>query len=172
MRVLFLFLAFMIASCNNTNTAGAKDESMAGDTNSMSVPQEQNIPSTQNHNDITGCYIRVIKRDTIVLHLQQNGTIVSGKMNFDNYEKDGSSGEVSGVIENNTVKLWYDFQSEGMHSVMELYFRVADSSLVQGIGPVASKTDTSYFTDHSVITYPDDQLLNKVQCSEVPGKYL
>ena len=172
MRVLFLFLSFIIASCNNTNRADANDENMTGDTNSVSVAQEQNIPSAKNHKDITGCYIRVIKQDTIVLHLQQNGTIVSGKMNFDNYEKDGSRGEVNGVIENNTVKLWYDFQSEGMHSVMELYFRIGDSSLVQGIGPVANKADTSYFTDHSAITYPDDQILNKLQCSEVPGKYL
>ena len=93
-------------------------------------------------------------------------------MNFDNYEKDGSTGTVSGVIENDIVKLWYNFQSEGMNSVMELYFKAADSSMVQGIGLMRNKADTAYFTDHSKIDYSKDQSLNKIDCSQVPKKYL
>jgi len=113
-----------------------------------------------------------LKRDTMLLHLQQNGETVLGKMNFDNYEKDGSTGTVSGVIENDIVKLWYNFQSEGMNSVMELYFKAADSSMVHGVGPMRNKADTAYFTDHSKIDYSKDQSLNKIDCSQVPKKYL
>ena len=114
--------------------------------------------------------MRVLKRDTVLLNLQQNGANVSGTMNFDNYEKDSSIGEVKGSIENNVVKLWYDFESEGMHSVMELYFKIADSSLIQGIGSMANKADTAYFTDRSEITYFNGQALKKIPCSKSLGK--
>jgi hypothetical protein len=70
------------------------------------------------------------------------------------------------------VKLWYDFQSEGMNSVMELYFKIDGSSMVQGVGPMDSKADTAYFTYHSRINYSKDQSLNKIDCAQVPEKYL
>ena len=55
---------------------------------------------------------------------------------------------------------------------MELYFKVADSSMLQGVGPMENKADTSYFTDHSKIDYSKDQSLNKIDCVQVPEKYL
>ena len=122
--------------------------------------------------NIAGCYIKILKRDTMVLHLQQRGTNVSGKMNFDNYEKDGSSGEVKGVIEKNIVKMWYNFQSEGKHSVMELYFMIEDSSVIHGVGPVSTKGDTAYFSDPSAINFSKDHAFTKTDCSFIPAKYL
>ena len=166
MRSVFVICSIVLLSCSNNDTSIATTETeiIAGENSAQD--------STVFVSKIDGCYMRVLKRDTMLLHLQQNGETVSGKMNFDNYEKDGSTGTVSGVIENDIVKLWYNFQSEGMNSVMELYFKAADSSMVQGVGPVRNKADTAYFTDHSKIDYSKDQSLNKIDCSQVPKKYL
>ncbi len=116
--------------------------------------------------------MKILKRDTMVLHLQQHGDSVTGKMNFDNYEKDSSSGEVKGVVDGDVIKLWYSFQSEGMHSTAELFFKQENGSLIRGIGDIISKADTSYFTDHSAITYPPDQSFSKIICSNIPSTYL
>ena len=166
MRSVFVICSIVLLSCSNNDTAIATTETeiIAGENSAQD--------STVFVSKIAGCYMRVLKRDTMLLHLQQNGETVLGKMNFDNYEKDGSTGTVSGVIENDIVKLWYNFQSEGMNSVMELYFKAADSSMVHGVGPMRNKADTAYFTDHSKIDYSKDQSLNKIDCSQVPKKYL
>jgi hypothetical protein len=167
MRLAFALCVIFFLSCNpNNNTEIATTET-------GSVGGENPIKdSTVVANNIDGCYMKILKRDTMLLHLQQNGKMVSGKMNFDNYEKDGSTGTVTGVIENDIVKLWYNFQSEGMNSVMQLYFKVVDSSMLQGVGPMENKADTAYFTNHSKIDYSKDQALNKIDCAEVDKKYL
>ena len=165
MRLVLLICCIFLLSCNNdSETTTIVTENNAGE-NSV---QE----STTAINKVDGCYMRILKRDTMLLHLQQNGNTVSGKMNFDNYEKDGSAGTVSGILENDIVKLWYNFQSEGMNSVMELYFKVSDSTMIQGVGPMDNKADTAYFTDHSKIDFAKAQSLNKIDCAQVPGKYL
>jgi hypothetical protein len=165
MRLVLIICCIVLLSCNNnTATTTIKDENITD----RNLVQD----STKAVNRIDGCYIRILKRDTTLLHLQQDGKTVSGKMSFDNYEKDGSTGTVSGIIENDVVKLWYNFQSEGMNSVMELYFKVADSSIIQGVGPMDNKADSAYFTDLSKIDYSKDQSLNKIECGEVPEKYL
>ena len=160
----------MITSCNSNSDSGVVIDDSA--TTENTAEENKNNPSQKDEVSFAGCYMKILKRDTMVLHLQQNGDSVSGKMNFDNYEKDSSSGEVKGVVDGDVIKLWYSFQSEGMHSIAELFFKKEDGSLIRGIGEINSKADTSYFTDHSAITYPTDQAFNKVDCSNVPSKYL
>jgi hypothetical protein len=67
--------------------------------------------------------MKIIGRDTAILMLDQKGNMFTGKMLYDNYEKDGSRGTIKGKEDNEIIKLWYDFDSEGMHSVMEVYFK-------------------------------------------------
>ena len=87
-------------------------------------------------------------------------------------KKDSSSGDVRGVVDGDIIKLWYSFQSEGMHSVAELFFKKENGSLIRGIGDINSKADTSYFANHAAITYPADQSFSKIDCSNIPSKYL
>jgi hypothetical protein len=164
MRTAIAILGLVMVSCSS-------GDSKMQNENPVVKEDSAQVNSTGKIN-IAGCYIKILKRDTMVLHLQQTGTNVSGKMNFDNYEKDGSVGEVKGVIEKNTVKMWYSFQSEGMNSVMELYFMIEDSSVIQGVGPVITKGDTAYFADHSAINFSKDQAFTKTDCSFIPAKYL
>ena len=167
---LLALIIMMITSCNsNTDSKIVRTDTIV---NENTVDVNKTRPSQKAAISFEGCYLKILKRDTMVLHLRQNGDSVSGKMSFDNYEKDSSSGEVFGVVDGDIIKLWYSFQSEGMHSVAELFFKKENGSLIRGIGDINSKADTSYFANHAAITYPADQSFSKIDCSNIPSKYL
>jgi hypothetical protein len=171
--IKMMFAIMLFASCNSDNDSSKTNEdSTISSSNESPVVKDKNTSTKNNTIKVEGCYIKILQRDTMLLHVHQNGMNISGKMNFDNYEKDASSGEVKGVLKGDEIKLWYNFQSEGMHSVMELYFKVKDNTLTRGIGPIGNKGDTAFFTDHSAIEYPADQSFDKVDCSKVADKYL
>lgn len=117
------------------------------------------------------CYWKITGRDTLVAWLVEKDNKIAGTLNFDNFQKDGSSGTLTGTIEDNIIKLWYSFESEGMKSVLEVWFKKQESRLVRGVGPSGVKNDTSYFTDPSAVRFDTGQTLLLVDCALVPGKY-
>ena len=165
MKHLFLFsMLFLLASCNNS---GNSDKEVTKTNSGAAAPNQNN----EIRSDLSGCYLRVLKRDTLALSIQQNGKTVTGKLSFDNFQKDGSSGTVSGTIDDNILKLVYSFQSEGLHSVMEVYFKIEDSALTHGIGEVATKSDTTYYPHPNDISYPATNRLVKINCDKLDQKY-
>ena len=114
--------------------------------------------------------MQVLKRDTFVARLEVRGDSITGKLSFDNYQKDGSSGSVRGIVEDGIIKLVYDFHSEGMQSVMDIYFKHAGDSLVRGIGVIQTRGDTAYFEDPGAIEF-SGSVLKKMPCIMVPAKY-
>ena len=161
--VLFFSLLTTLASCNNTHKNQGPNTK---DTSAATIGQK-NTPIT----NLTGCYLRTQQRDTLALRLEHDGKDVKGRLTFDNFEKDGSTGSVKGTVTGDILKLIYDFQSEGMQSVMDVYFKVADGGLIHGIGEVNVKTDTTYFADTTQINYPEANKLLKVPCESLPFKY-
>lgn len=152
----------MLASCNSSDSSNnAKTDNEA----------TQPVETTKVISDLSGCYLRVLKRDTLALSIQQSGKTITGKLSFDNFEKDGSSGTVSGIIDNDILKLIYSFQSEGMHSVMEVYFKVEGTALIHGIGEVATKSDTTYYAHPNDVSYPAKNKLVKINCDQLDQKY-
>jgi hypothetical protein len=122
-------------------------------------------------NDLEGCYMKVNGRDTAILVLKSDGDNLSGKMIFDNYQYDGSSGTVSGRVEGEIIKIWYDFLAEGMHSVMEIYFKKEDGRLLRGMGDIDVKSDTSYYKYPSSINFPEKEIFERVDCALVNRKF-
>ena len=169
-KFLIVITLFTVYSCDNNE---GQSEPPA-DSTVIIVPGRDTTQTVQNGPppNASGCYVKVLGRDTMVVQLVQNGNELSGKMTFDNYQKDGSSGRVSGRVDGNTAKLWYDFHSEGMNSVMEIWFRIGDEQLIRGIGSFGTKGDTAYYTNKPDIQYPDDQSFPKVECTKVPAKYV
>jgi hypothetical protein len=158
-----IILPFVFAACNNTvedkntdSSIGAKD---------ASANNIENAPA------ITGCYLRVIQRDTLAAFLSQEGNLISGKLAFDNYHKDGSTGTVTGVVHNDILKLVYRFQSEGMTSISEVYFKLTPGGLIHGNGEIKVKGDSAYYADHNNIFYNDKEVLAKIDCNILPEKY-
>jgi hypothetical protein len=169
MQVLILIFLFVaLASCNGNDTTATKDTTAQptpiDERNNTTFPGE---PVT----DVSGCYVQLLKRDTMVVKLEQDGDELSGKLTFDNYEKDGSQGTVRGRKEGDLIKLVYSFTSEGMNSVMDVYFKVKDNGLIRGVGDVQTKGDKSYFVNPEEVQYPGNGRFEKTACEQVPAKY-
>ena len=153
--ILYILLFSKLAACNDNSQLNSKS--------TISSKSEEH-PA----NDIAGCYMKIIGRDTAILMLEQKGNMFTGKMLYDNYEKDGSRGTIKGKEDNEIIKLWYDFDSEGMHSVMEVYFKKENGKLLRGIGDMDAKTDTAYFI--SGVNYSDKEAFTKVDCDLIGWK--
>lgn len=162
--ILLFSILLLLSSCNS-NDSNSDEISNPNNSETQAGPNDESIPG------LSGCYLRVLKRDTLALSIQQTSKAVTGKLSFDNFEKDGSSGSVSGTVDSNILKLIYSFQSEGMHSVMEVYFKIEDSTLIHGIGEVAVKGDTAYYANPGEINYPQTNRLIKISCEQLDGKY-
>ena len=165
MKYIFYILLFSkLIACNNSHTNDYSGNSKTSDTGKIISPNAEDRPVS----DVTGCYMKIVGRDTAILMLEQNGKEYSGKMLYDNYEKDGSRGTIKGKEEEGILKLWYDFNSEGVHSVSEVYFKKENGKLLRGVGDMDTKTDTAYFI--SGINYSDKEAFNKVDCGSIEWK--
>ena len=150
MRYLLLILSsFMVSFCNNeTNRKKSADTSK--------VSTEKGVDDDEGPSDeVDGCFMLILKRDTMVLHLQNNMNVLYGKLTIDNFEKDGSSGIVQGNLEGDILKLYYSFSSEGSSSVMNVYFKASGDKLIRGIGDMKTKGDTAYFTNPTKVNFTD-----------------
>lgn len=156
-------MSLLLASCHNS--------SEPADTSAMDSLNSQPNQDQEKKANLTGCYLRVIKRDTVAMMLEQRGNAISGKLSFDNYEKDGSNGIVKGAVDKGILKLVYEFQSEGINSVMEVYFKITDRGLIQGVGEVATQSDTTSYSNPEKIIYPPDNELLKISCDSLNIKY-
>ena len=167
----FLLFAFVCASCNNTTeTAGSESTDTTSKENTVENKPGEMVPEPSGTND--ACYMQVLKRDTIVLHLTNTTRDnISGKLSFDNYEKDGSTGTVKGKRQGDVLQLIYSFSSEGMNSVMEVYFKEENDGMVRGVGEIQTKGDTAYFVHPDQISYPENGMMRKVSCEQLPAKY-
>jgi hypothetical protein len=161
MRKGIIIIASMIlASCNNdAGEIGARNDSPV-----VIAPEPKTSDSVEISKDVSGCYRKILGRDTMFVQLQQTGTSITGNMFFDNFEKDASRGTVKGIAEGSIIKLWYDFQSEGMNSVMEMWFLHKENSIIRGVGSFGVKGDTSYYTNPADIKYEEGQGFDKIKC--------
>lgn len=165
MRSFIILGVVMLFSCNNNNS---KPE-IEGE--AQKEKDREAIEKSYSSTDMSGCFWKIMGRDTVIAWLAQTENTITGKLNFDNFQKDASSGVVHGTVEGDIVKLWYSFDSEGMKSVMEVWFKKQGDSLLRGVGPQSVKADSSYFEDKATVKFTADQSLLKVDCAEVPGKY-
>jgi len=153
---LYILLFSNLIACNNSQT---KDYSGSSKPSGTPPNVEDNLP---------GCYMKILGRDTAILMLEKKGKELSGKMIYDNFEKDGSRGTIKGKEEEGILKLWYDFDSEGMHSVTEVYFKNDNGKFLRGVGTMDAKTDTAYFI--SGINYSDKETFTKIDCGLIDWK--
>lgn len=168
---IFLFIPLILLSCNDSANSTEKQSSRQ-DSDGI-IHAEKEVGNSPGHSlgGKATCYWQIMQRDTFVAAFSQTGPRVSGKLTFDNYQKDGSSGTVEGKTENDIMKLWYSFESEGMHSVMEVWFKEEGDLLLRGTGEMHVRSDSSYFSDPGAVSFKNGQELKKVDCDEIPLKY-
>ncbi len=115
--------------------------------------------TTEAPNPILGCYEMKTDKDvySLLIASVQDGQF-TGKLEFDNFEKDSSSGTYSGTYADGILLGDYSFQSEGMQSVMQVAFQKSGDSFVRGYGDVDA-TGT-HFSDVNTITYDSSMKLS------------
>lgn len=159
-----LLFPLVFMACNN-------DSGIDPNADSPAISKDSSADKADIASKIPGCYLRVMQRDTLAAFLTQDGNIISGKLTFDNYQKDGSSGTVTGIIDEDILKLVYRFQSEGMNSISEVYFKITAAGLIHGTGEIKVKGDSAYYSAPGNVVYNDMEVLTKVDCNTLPAKY-
>ncbi len=170
MRILLIVILLFFASCNNDKTTtietGTSNKSTSEPTPAGEAKKKEGANSPVIGPSIN-CYMRTSGRDTVLLRFEQTGNSISGRLMFDNYQIDGSSGNVKGSIEGEIIELWYDFEAEGMRSVRQLFFKNEAGRLLWGKGEQVSRNDSTLYTDVNNITYSEYLLLKKVECDKM-----
>ncbi|MCH5716835.1 hypothetical protein [Niabella hibiscisoli] len=149
--------AIVLISCSNGPRQG--DESSIDSTIST-ADKIQPIVSDE-------CYLFIAAKDTYALKINIADTVVKGTAVFRNFEKDSNYGTVEGAMNGDVMHLWYNFQSEGMNSVRELYFKKNGDQLITGISNEATRADTAYMPDAKAVSYTGPVYV-KGNCSDVP----
>jgi len=115
----------------------------------------------------TFCYMKVIGKDTIVANLDDNLGTITGKLMYKNNEKDSSKGDISGFRSGDTLKLTYEFASEGTTSKRDIYFLQKDNLRFEGIGDQKDNGGQMVYANEKKIFYPEDQKLESADCKKV-----
>ncbi len=128
-------------------------------TDTTATPLETPTPIAEEE-----CFLRVTGRDSLRLSYTADGDNISGRMMYDNYQKDGSWGTVKGMLEGGLLKVWYDFEAEGMRSVRRIIFRVEKDHLLPATGELVVRGDSSLYVDEGKLEFEKEGALQRVEC--------
>ncbi|UPQ76534.1 hypothetical protein [Chryseobacterium nepalense] len=113
------------------------------------------------------CYMGVTGKDTVFVSIDDNLGTITGKMAFKNSEKDSNKGELSGFKSGDTLKLTYEFASEGKTgNKNDIYFLQTKDGLSEGIGDRDPQTGTKYVNENK-IKYAGGRTLKPADCNMV-----
>ncbi|WP_415327357.1 hypothetical protein [Chryseobacterium sp. MMS23-Vi53] len=113
------------------------------------------------------CYMGVTGKDTVFVSIDDNLGTVTGKMVTKNSEKDNNKGDLSGFKSGDTLKLTYEFASEGVAgNKNDIYFLQTKDGLMEGIGERDAETGTKYANEKK-IKYAGGRNLKIADCKIV-----
>ena len=153
-----LILSISLLACQN-NSGGATEMPEDSIKNKGLAKTPQQKPEE--------CYRYIAARDTYDIKITRNGNLVSGHMSFNNFQKDDSRGNFTGTyVSDNTLKIIYRFESEGMKSIREIFLRDEGNRLVTGIGEEDVEGDSAFSKKPENISF-SGVAYKKVDCSEI-----
>lgn len=123
---------FVATLCTLALSCEKKTDSTVQDVNRDSL--------TINESDIEveaiphSCWLEAKGNDSLFAMIDDNLGTVTGKLKYQNYQKDSSSGDINGISSGDTLKVDYIFQSEGVTSTREIWFLKKNGNLIEGIG--------------------------------------
>ena len=143
------------------------------------VSEEGIAPVVVTQDEVIGCYVARLAKDVYTLNIEsENSGVVSGMLAFNNFEKDSSSGPFVGTYKDGILLGEYSFDSEGMHSEMQVVFKKVGDTFVRGYGIATTDEDgKSIFQDLDAITYdPSSTFVKNQNCleefTEIDGKFV
>ncbi|OCA73969.1 hypothetical protein [Chryseobacterium arthrosphaerae] len=150
--------AFLINCNKKTETVAPK-----ADTDTIAV----NEPVVDTLGPKSYCYVGATGKDSVFASIDDNLGTITGKLSYKNSEKDSSKGDVTGFKSGDTLKLTYEFTSEGKKSKRDIYFLQKDNVLTEGIGDHKEEDGQSKYADEKKISYKDGQQLTAADCKVV-----
>jgi len=113
------------------------------------------------------CYMGVTGKDSVFANIDDNLGTITGKMSYKNFEKDSNKGDISGYKSGDTLKLTYEFDSEGKKSSRDIFFIQKGNSLLEGIGDHKEEKGQVKYANEKNISYKDGQKLEAADCNTV-----
>ena len=127
--------------------------------------------TTANNIDTLGaksyCYLGVTGKDSVFVNIDDNLGTVTGKMAYKNSEKDSSKGDLTGFKSGDTLKLTYEFASEGTTSKRDIFFLQKGENLLEGIGNQKDDSGQMKYADEAKVAYKGGQKLETADCALV-----
>ncbi|RNA60461.1 hypothetical protein D1631_18375 [Chryseobacterium nematophagum] len=147
----------------------------------LNCKKNTETPSTLNETDSTShseaiigtlvpksfCYMGITGKDTVYASIDDNLGTITGKLVYKNFEKDSNKGEVVGVKSGDTLKLTYEFESEGSKSKRDIYFLQKEKTLTEGIGEHTEENMQIKYAHENKISYKDGDQLQIVDCHKI-----
>lgn len=157
--ILISSLSIFLINCNK------KTETL------VTAPQNDSTETTETVVDTLGtksyCYMGITGKDTIFAAIDDNLGTITGKISYKNNEKDSSKGDITGFKSGDTLKLTYEFESEGSKSKRDIFFIQKDNTLIEGIGEQKDDNGQMKYINENKITYEDEQKLESADCNTV-----
>ena len=136
----------------------------SGTSEKKTVEQVTTTVTDSTATPLKGCYIAVIKKDTIQLAVTSvNGSAVEGSLIYNFAEKDKSKGTFAGQYTNDILVADYTFNAEGTTSVRQVAFKKVADGMVEGYGDTEMKDNKSVFKDQKAIKYDDNIVLKRTE---------
>ncbi len=113
------------------------------------------------------CYLGVTGKDSVFVTIDDNLGTVTGKMRYKNSEKDSSKGDLTGFKSGDTLKLTYEFSSEGKTSKRDIFFIQKSGNLLEGTGNQKDDQGSVKYADENKVAYKDGQKLETADCAVI-----
>lgn len=144
-------LLAIFTACQSNKTAQETTDSLAIDTNIVASTQQS-------------CYTYIKDRDTANITLMSSGTIITGELNYQLFEKDKNKGTFKGEMRGDTLFADYTFNAEGSQSVREVAFLKKGTQLLEAFGDVEDKNGKMIFKDKRKLTFGQSIVFNQTDC--------
>ncbi|OJX29881.1 MAG: hypothetical protein BGO86_05450 [Chryseobacterium sp. 36-9] len=163
--ILILSGVTIIHSCEKNDGKQLNVENRKPDTLAIPDNEKNQISTTEN---VDYCYMNVLAKDSMTLSYKIITGKVSGKLTYKNFEKDSSTGDVSGTVSGDTLKLNYKFMSEGTTSEREVYFLQDSGVLLEGIGSYSNNNSPKQvYVSSKAINYSKGRRLTPTDCKHL-----
>lgn len=121
-------------------------------------------PKVETAAPIESCYLYTKGKDSIMANLKIDGQTVSGNLAYKFFEKDKSSGPISGTIKGDTIFADYTFEAEGTQSVREVVFLKTRNDLVEGYADMEERDGKMVFKDKKLLRFDSKTELLLIPC--------
>lgn len=161
-KIIFVLSIALFSSCTQK-----QDSTTVETANQTDVQDTLSVTETTSVLDGEHCWIYAHNKDTTQLQLTFSGNDFSGKLIYDNYQKDGSFGFYEGKLHGDTLIGNYRMMSEGMVSDLEKIYLLQDGKLDEGIGPMQDDGSDykMVFVSYDSVKFGELRNFEKTECS-------